>query len=203
MSISVRWRVKPAMTKVNSRRGRSEILFQIGIILCLTFIACNKSQKKEIANQLFNPKDLIVAEFSSLKNVALKKTAIINDKIDSSFQNKIDWNNEFNFLDEIDLSKAAYKNNLSSDSIIAGDTIKRRIVCEEKKLPFKSAQAVYVNQKLVDLKIEIATDNLIFESKKSIDYKPTIGFSIIGFLNLNKHLNNKTNYNIKGIFLKQ
>ena len=173
----------------------------VGFVLVCILGACHKVNTNTNSTSFFNPKKLVEQQMVLLKNVGLKKIFTLNGKKNSVQLNQVDWKDEFNFLDEIDTDKAAFRNNLVMDSVQIGDTLIYNLNCIENKLLFKSATAKYCNKNLIELHIITATDNLIFNTQKNIIIKPNFGYSITGFINLNKALGKQTNYSINSTFL--
>jgi hypothetical protein len=176
-------------------------LVGMGILCVLS--ACTKVPTAANSTSFFNPKKIVLQQIATLENVGIQKIFTLNGKSNSAAVDKVDWKNEFNFLEDIDLDKAAYRNNILADSTQHGDTLILNLSCIENKLIFKSATAKYLNKKLVELKVITGTDNLIFNTKKTIIINPNIGYSINGYINLNESLGKQTNYAIESKFIKQ
>lgn len=171
-------------------------------VLCI-LSACTKVPTAANSTGFFNPKKIVLQQIAILKNTGLQKTFTLNGNTNKSEVPQVDWKNEFNFLEDVDLDKAAYRNNIIADSTQHGDTLILNLSCIENKLIFKSATAKYINKNLIELKMVTGTDNLIFNTKKTIIIKPNIGYSINGFINLNKKLGDQTNYAVECKFIKQ
>lgn len=127
-----------------------------------------------------NPQDIVLYFMDSLQHHDLIKVVTVNSKTDTIKKVNVDWLNEMDFLESININKPAYKGTIKIDTLHIADTLVYNLSCSDNKLNVKYASMHYFRDQLMHMTVSASGSNFLFSNTKEIYFNPRKGYIIKG-----------------------
>ena len=163
-------------------RLKSPVRFIKIFLLIFVISACNSNDKAD-ADQVKYFFDLkgYFDEQIKLNNEKYKtptKTVSVNGKAEQKQLEKINWKKELSVFASADINKSAWQDRYRVDTMATIDAVNIVYTALDDKLKTRLIN-VKTNNKLVEfISIDQLSDNMIYNSKKTLTYSPSKGYTL-------------------------
>ncbi len=142
----------------------------IGLLILLLSACAQKEQKKAQSETYFNLRSYFEKEAERLNklNLQLDKLVAIGEDVEQKKVNIKDFNRELSTFINSDINKASWR---------GAFTVKKErnlelYTTENEKIPVKRVEIQYQNNRIRSIKIDIATENILYRSTDRLTYFP-------------------------------
>lgn len=167
---------------ISTWRLKSPVHFiKIFLLICV-ISACNSNKQADSAEvkYFFDLKGYFddQAKILNEKYKTPTKTVSVDGKAQKKELEKIDWEKELSVFSSADINKSSWQDKYRADTMATIDAVNILYTALDDKLKTRLIN-VKMNNKLVEfISIDQLSDNMIYNSKKTLTYSPSKGYTL-------------------------